>query len=135
MNKILIIGQSPPNKPQQVPYDSTLLYVMLSWVNITKEQAQEMFEFEAISLINPGKHAPKIADMKAHWPDLEEKIQCADKVWLLGISAGNFFWKQPKTWSCNLQVLYTMHPSRRNYSRIMKKKEEITQQLFSFLNN
>lgn len=46
--KIIIIGQAPPAVKQIVPYDTTLLYDMFSWVNISKEQAQELFEFEAM---------------------------------------------------------------------------------------
>lgn len=47
-NKILIIGQAPPAVNQRVPYDTTLLYDIFEWVGIDKEQAQNMFDFDAV---------------------------------------------------------------------------------------
>lgn len=138
--KILIIGQAPALKEQKLPYDTTLLYTMLEWVGITKEQAQGMFEFEAVSNVYNGsknsKHIkPTKEQMDAHWNNtLETKVQCANKVWLVGDVAKKYFYSKPKTWSCNLEILETIHPSRINYFRIMPKKDELTETLKSFLN-
>lgn len=140
MNKILIIGQAPALRKQTVPYDTTLLYTMLEWVGISKEQAQALFEFEALSnefpgLSKPGNHAkPSKEAVQKHWSEtLETKVHGADKVWLLGSFVSDYFHKLPKTWSCSLEILETYHPSRRNYSKIMAKKEEIINQLKDFI--
>ena len=141
MSKILIIGQAPGIRNQKVPYDTTLLYEMLSWVGVTKEQAQTMFEFEAMSAEFPGKvksshKTPTQEEMHLHWGNvLEPKVILADKVWLLGKVASKYFHSLPKTWSCNLEIIETFHPSRRNYSKIMKQKEAITTLLSEFLNS
>lgn len=140
MNKILIIGQALPAVKQTSPYDTTLLYDMLSWVGIDKEQAQKMFEFDAVcnEFTGHGQNGhlkPTQAQMNKHWDEsLETKVQCADKVWLLGNVAKDYFNSKPKTWSCNLKVLETIHPSKRNYDRIMKQKNELIYKLSHFLN-
>lgn len=141
MNKILIIGQAPAIRKQSVPYDTTMLYTMLDWVGISKDQAQIMFEFEALTdefpgLYKKGHHAkPTKEAIAKHWSEvLENKVICADKVWLLGTPAKEFFYKQEKRYSCNLSVMESYHPSRRNYSKIMAAKEDITKLLNHFIN-
>lgn len=137
--KILIIGQAPPAIKQKLPYDTTLLYEMLSWVGITKEKAQEMFEFEAVSdkfpgFLEKGHKLPSQEDMENHWSrTLESKVQATDKIWLLGNVARDFFHSKTKTWSCNLEILETLHPSKLNYSRIYAQKEKITKLLKDFI--
>ena len=87
MKKILIIGQAPPAVKQDVPYDTTLLYVMLSWVGISKEKAQEIFDFEAMTDTFPGHsstrngHAvPSYFVMEVYYNNiLEEKIKTTEK--------------------------------------------------------
>lgn len=140
-HRILVIGQAPAKREQKVPYDTTLLYSMLEWVGISKEQAQDMFEFEALSnefpgLSKPGHHAkPAKENIEKHWKqELEIKVQLADKVWLLGEFVKKTFYNFPKTWSCNLQIMETYHPSRRNYSKIMAQKETLTEQIKNFIN-
>lgn len=137
MEKILIIGQAPLAVKQVFPYDTTMLYVMLSWVGITNVQAQSMFEFEAVCNVFPGHGAnghnkPTREQMDKHWNDtLETKVQAANKVILLGNVAKEYFYSKQKTWSCNLQVVELIHPSRRNYDRIMKDKNKIIKKLLS----
>jgi hypothetical protein len=137
--KILLIGQAPPAAKQRVPYDTTLLYEILSWVGISKEKAQEMFEFEAVSdkfpgFLEKGHKTPSQEDMDKHWSStLESKVQAADKVWLLGNVARDYFYSKPKTWSCNLEILETLHPSKLNYSRIHAQKEQLITKIESFL--
>lgn len=141
MPKILIIGQAPSNKVQAFPYDSTLLYHWLAECGITIEKAQEMFDFEAVYNKFPGYNdngkghkKPTREQMDSHWNEtLEEKVQMAEKVLLLGKVAQEYFWSKPKTWSCNLEILELMHPSRLNYNLYIKNRETILIKLKSFL--
>lgn len=140
MNKILIIGQAPPAVKQEVPYDTTMLYEMLSWVGITKEQAQEMFEFEAMVENFPGHgdnghKLPALKDIIQHYnKTLQPKLQSAKRVICLGRVSENFFM------NTTYEILYPeikwlalIHPSKRNYRRIMSQKEAITLVLQRFL--
>jgi len=138
--KILIIGQAPPLQTQKVPYDTTLLYDMLSWVNITKEQAQEMFEFEAMSNtlrgVKNGNHLqPLVGEMRERYYNvLREKIGEANKVILLGnVAKYNCFKFGINSIKFPQNILCLIHPSRRNYNKIMANKEEITNKLKVFL--
>lgn len=139
--KILIIGQAPPAVKQSVPYDTTMLYDMFSWVGISKDLAQKMFEFEAVYNEFPGHgssgHLKPIKEqMDKHWNEtLEEKVQMANTVILLGNVARDYFYSKPKTYSCNLGVFELIHPSYRNAARIKASKEHITKVLQSALGN
>jgi uracil-DNA glycosylase len=141
MSKILIIGQAPPAVKQIVPYDTTMLYEILEWVDITKEEAQNIFEFDAVYNEFPGRDKltgshlqPTQQQMDLYWDKvLETKVQLANKVILLGNVARNFINSKPKTWSCNTEFLELIHPSRLNYNRIIQNKEIITKQLKEFL--
>lgn len=139
--KILIIGQAPGKKEQKVPYDTTMLYEMLSWVNIDKNLAQKLFEFEAIYNEFPGsegsKHfKPTKEQMDKHWMNtLETKVQIANTVILLGKVAQEYFYSKPKTYSCNLLVLEMIHPSYRNRMRIIESKEKIKSTLEEAMNH
>lgn len=140
--KILIIGQAPPAVNQRVPYDTTMLYEMLSWVDITKEDAQNIFEFDAVYNKFPGygpnkEHLkPTQQQMDEYWEqELEEKVQLADKIILLGNVSKDFINSKPKTWSSNKQFLELIHPSRLNYNRIMENKKSITNKLKEFIWN
>jgi len=136
MKKILIIGQAPPLKEQKIPYDSTLLYTILEWVGISKEQAQDTFEFEAVSNEFPGLNKnnghklPSVGDMCIHWhTTLHKKFAEADKVLILGEVARKFIFARMRPRTTLTQRTYCMdHPSRRNYSRIMASKESIITQ-------
>lgn len=139
MNKVLIIGQAPPAVKQSIPYDTTMLYDILEWVGINKEKAQTMFEFEAVSNVfnghgENGHNRPTKQQMDKHWEDtLENKVILADRVWILGNVAKDYFLSKQKTWSCNLEIIYTVHPSKRNYSRIMNQRGNITKTLLNFI--
>lgn len=140
MSKILIIGQAPPLKKQTVPYDTTLLYTMLEWVGVSKEAAQGMFEFEALTDQFPGKtlhgsHKPPSAEMvEKYWGSiLKGKVINSESVILLGRVSEKYFVSFTKNWAVLPAILSLPHPSRRNYSRIMNDKENITQQLKYFL--
>ena len=94
--KILIIGQAPPAVKQATPYDTTMLYEILEWVGISKDSAQDLFDFDAVYNEFPGwengKHrVPTKLEMEYHWDKvLETKVQLANKVILLGNVAKNF---------------------------------------------
>lgn len=139
MNKILVIGQAPPAVTQAVPYDTTLFYDMLSWVGISKEQAQEIFEFEAVYNQFPGYDAnghkkPTKDQMDKHWDEtLQTKVIMAKKIIILGNVAKEYFEQKTFSWNYNLAPLKLVHPSRRNYSFIMKNKLRIIESLNSFL--
>lgn len=140
MKKILIIGQAPAAVKQTVPYDTTMLYDWLKECGISKEAAQELFDFEAISNVFPGfnpkgggHNKPSVKDMDNHWPVLEQKLQDADRVILLGSVAAEYYDSKPRTWSCNLQELYLMHPSKRNAGRYQENKHLIISQIKTFL--
>lgn len=140
--KILIIGQAPPAVKQTVPYDTTMLYDMFSWVGISKEKAQELFDFEAISNKFPGfdekggHKKPSKEDCDLHWnTTLGAKVQQSKNIIVLGSPARDYFneriknFEQPQT-----TVHYIIHPSKRNYSKIMANKEHITEQLKMAIN-
>jgi len=46
--KTLIIGQAPANQKQTYPYDTTQLYDWLNEIGISKEEAQNLFTFDAV---------------------------------------------------------------------------------------
>lgn len=139
--KILIIGQAPGKREQKVPYDTTMLYEMLSWVGIEKDSAQHLFEFEAVSCEFPGsegaKHfKPTKEQMDKHWMNtLETKVQIANTIILLGNVARDYFYSKPRTYSCNTQVFSLIHPSYRNRARINAGKEDIISILKAALDN
>ena len=138
--RILVIGQAPPSHKQQIPYDSTMLYDWLNEIGINKEKAQEMFDWEAIYDKFPGfawgGHAiPTKEQMDRHWEVLEPKIQAADKVWVLGNVARDYIESKDRTWGCNVEFLYTMHPSRRNFSLYQKSKTSILNKIASFISS
>ncbi len=147
MKKILIIGQAPPAQSQAVPYDSTLLYDILSWVGITIDQAQMLFDFDALSDVFPGfddkggHKKPSKDDMDRHYAaTLEKKIVDADKIILLGMEAKKLF---PQIGTHGIyadnghhgkkSLLFLPHPSKRNYSLIMNRKSLFTVLLKDFL--
>lgn len=141
MDKILIIGQAPAFVKQGVPYDSTMLYDWLKEVEINKEEAQELFDFEAVYNKFPGFDAkgghlkPSNEQMMEHWMNtLETKVQLSNKIWVVGAVPKTFLDNVPKTWSCSTEWFYTIHPSKRNYSLYMRDKEIFIQKLKGFLN-
>lgn len=141
MPKILVIGQALPAVPQQYPYDTTMLYDWLQELNVSKDSAQNLFAFEAVYAEFPGVNKngghlkPTKQQMLDHWNNtLETKIQMANRIWVLGNVAKEFIDRMPRTWSCNSEWLYTMHPSRRNYYKFSLDKDSILNQISLFLN-
>lgn len=138
----MIIGQAPPAVTQTVPYDTTLLYEMLSWVGISKEDAQNIFEFEAVSNKFPGfgpkgHLAPSKQDIDNHWKTtLNFKVDIADKILVLGNVAKYEIERLTSSDSMSLQykkVVYMIHPSKRNHSAIFAGKEKIIEKLKTLL--
>lgn len=136
--KILIIGQAPPAVKQKLPYDTTLLYDMLAWVDITKEQAQDIFEFDALSDKFPGFDTsghiiPPLQEIMKHYREvLKPKIDEAEKIIVLGRVAEEYI-KERQSLYPDKKFLYLVHPSRRNTPLILRKKEQITKQLKDFI--
>lgn len=140
MPKILLIGQAKPAVEQEYPYSTTMLYDWLQECGISKEQAQDMFEFEAVYNKFPGRDPngdhlkPTREQMDQHWDStLETKIQMAEKIILLGNVAKNYFWSKPKTWACSLEVLELIHPSTLNFNLYQKNKTSILNNLKEFI--
>lgn len=136
LNKILIIGQAPPSQTQQIPYDTTMLYEIFEWIGIDKKQALNLFDFDAVYNKFPGfdglgNHlAPNIKQMTEYWDEsLSHKINNYDKIIILGSVAKSFL--SEKIFGC--KILYLLHPSRRNFQRILQNKEYITNQLKQFI--
>lgn len=140
MNKILII----------TGYEdlvvSELLYDMLGWVNITKEQAQEMFDFEALVDKFPGfddnggHKKPSPADVQQYWNDvLSAKFLASEKIIIFGIPARDFVYPAATAYGIyrnkkvNQAVLYLPHPSKRNTALIMNRKQLYITLLNDFL--
>lgn len=139
MKKILILGQAPAAVKQAVPYDTTMLYQWLEACGVSKQAAQELFIFEAVANTFPGfSHAgghnkPTMEDIKAHWPVIEAHLQDIDKVIILGGVAAQVYESMPRTWSCNVQELYLIHPSKRNTDRFNQNREAILKSLKDFI--
>lgn len=139
MQPILIIGQAPPAIDQKYPYSTTMLYTWLDACGISIAESQKMFIFDAVYNKFPGFKSggghkiPTTAQMEEYWPELEQKIISADKVWLLGNIAADWFDSKDKTWSCNLEVLKTMHPSLYNRKRWMEDQETFINKLKTFI--
>lgn len=119
---------------------------MLEWVGISKEQAQDMFEFDAISSEFPGKtktnghKKPSKEAIKSHFKNvLERKLIDHDKIILLGRSAIDeimpdaSFFQIAQNGLLMDYALILPHPSRRNYSLIMNRKDRITELLKRFI--
>lgn len=138
--KILIIGQAPPAVEQKVPYDTTLLYDWLSEINISKEEAQELFDFEAVIDKFPGYNKkgghkkPSHEDMRRYYYDvLCIKIMMHPKVIVLGGVAKHFLENTPSWTQRANQILYLVHPSKRNFNLYQKNKDRILADLKKFI--
>jgi hypothetical protein len=142
MKKLLVIGQAPPSQKQEVPYDTTLLYDWFGECGITKEEAQDLFEFDAVSDKFPGfaegggHLVPSLGDMQRHMQSkLRYKIEEAESIIVLGGVARDFL-NSDSVWnslSPSRRVLYLMHPSRMNYNRYLKNKQLIIHNLKTFI--
>ena len=89
IQKILVIGQAPPKQFQKVPYDTTMIYSWLQEVDVTKDEAQEIFDWEAVYDKFPGydkgAHAvPTPEEMEYYWEmTLRDKVIDSRKIWVL----------------------------------------------------
>lgn len=142
MNKILVIGQAPPAKQQQVPYDTTLFYDWLAEAGISKEDAGRSMVFISVAptftgrnKTNSGHKIPLKKVMDCHWPMVEELLQCADRVIVLGAVAKKLYQSKPRTWSCNMREAFILHPSRRNIYHYRLNKEKIIADLKAVIND
>lgn len=134
MKKILLIGQAPPIKKQAIPYDSTMLYSWLDEVGVSVEQAQNIFEFEAMTdkvpeLVNGNQKPPSKMEMQHYYNTvLIHKMLVADVIILMGKTPINFFgyddfFLQIKS---EKRTIFTMiHPSKRNITLFRKNREII----------
>lgn len=137
--KILIIGQAPPLKPQQLPYDSTQLYDWFEAVGISKAHAAELFIFEAMApaftgrnRTNSGHKKPAAKVMDDHYQSvLLPLIQKADKVLVLGAVAASYL---SNKLSADVRALYLIHPSRRNIFKFRQNRVDILSDLAKFIN-
>lgn len=143
MNKILIIGQAPPAVKQELPYDTTMLYDWLSECGISKEGAQSLFIFEAMTNTFPGFNStgghskPSINEMDAHMVKvLIPLMKGCKKVICLGNVPKDYFNATSEyiQHHCGkVSVCFLIHPSKRNYSLYQKNKEQIIAKLKAFI--
>lgn len=137
--KILIIGQAHSIQKQEYLYDTTMLYTWLEECNISKIDAQKQFYFDAISneipKVNENGHIPPSdAAAERHWPDLLKVIDKVDKIIVLGKVAESYL-KTKETFLNSKQVLYMIHPSKRNWALYQKNRLSIISKLDQFINN
>jgi len=140
--KILIIGQALPKVQQAVPYDTTMLYGWLQGIGISKEAAQELFDFDAMCPFFPGAEngghkKPSQEDMRQHFKSvLSGKIRAYSKVILLGNVPKEFFQDNASEIDAlnpRLAILKLIHPSKRNWSLYQQNKELIHSRLKAFI--
>lgn len=131
MKKILILGQAPPAREQKLPYDTTMLYIWLKEIGISKDDAQQLFDFDAVYDKFPGylngNHAvPTDIQMNDYWNrSLEKRFFEYDKVLILGNVAWDFINSKLKYTVDKPLIFKTMHPSRMNYKRYIQRKKEV----------
>lgn len=139
--KILVIGQAPPAQKQEYPYDTTQLYDWLKEVGVSKEKAQEMFEWEAVYNKFPGYEKngahkkPSIEQMDKHWSDeLSYKVANFQKIWLLGRVAKDYFMEKTSEWNIDKsRLLFTIHPSNLTKATYECHKKTILNDIKNFL--
>lgn len=127
--KILLVGQAPAAVKQGVPYDTTQLYDWLQEVGVSKEQAQDIFIFDAVYDsfpgfdVNGGHLKPSKEQMDEYWDrSLFEKIKSVKTVILLGnVSRDYVLSKGVK----DVNYYFLPHPSKRNIGLYQKNKEQI----------
>lgn len=141
MDKILIIGQAPPAVEQGVPYDTTMLYDWLNEIGISKEDAQEMFEFDAVydqfpGFSESGGHlAPTFVQMEDYYNrHLRDKISKYSKIILLGGVAKSYLtYKKGIQRNHSREVLCLIHPSKRNWNLYLSQKDSLLKSLKEFI--
>lgn len=126
--RILIIGQAPPAVQQGVPYDTTMLYDWFNEVGISKEEAQNIFLFDAVYDrfpgfdIKGGHLKPSKIQMEEYYErSLRDKIENCKSILVLGNCAKEFL----KTKDIDKPIEYTIHPSKRNSFLYNKNRENV----------
>lgn len=139
--KILIVGQSLPAVKQKLPYDTTMLYEWLEEVGVSKSEAQDLFEFDAVYGFgflgfNPdGSHKiPTQDDKDKYWNEvLKEKVKRVDKIWIVGRVAEGFLLSKGVVFEKD--IITTPHPSHRNRALYNRNKESILYKIKGLINN
>ncbi len=137
----LIIGQAPPQKKQIIPFDTTLLYEIFAKINKSKNFVIENFEFESLIGFFPGsingKHKlPSKKDIDNHFKSiLYEKVKKHKNILFLGKMSENYFKKNHLNLLKDKNVLFLIHPSRRNYFKINNSIDDIKFELNKFILN
>ena len=124
----LIIGQALPAVKQEYPYDTTMLYDWLNEVGISKEEAQNIFEFDAVYDKFPGfdskrGHLKPTKDQMEEYYErgLKNKIENCKSILVLGNCAKEFL----LTKEIDKPIEFTIHPSKRNSHLYNKNKENV----------
>lgn len=142
IEKVLVIGQAPPLVKQEYPYDTTQLYDWLLEVGISKDKAQDFFEFEAMTDKLPktdsnGHKPPGQKEQRDYYNRvLKEKIEKSKKIILLGRTSMKFFKKDEffkRYDNKGYKVLTLIHPSKRNITLYRNNKEKIINLLKDFI--
>ena len=125
---ILIIGQALPAVKQEYPYDTTMLYDWLNEVGISKEEAQNIFEFDAVydkfpGFDSKGGHLKPTKDQMEEYYEkkLKNKIENCKSILVLGNCAKEFL----LTKEIDKPIEFTIHPSKRNSHLYNKNKENV----------
>ena len=136
MDKILIIGQAPPAQKQLLPYDTTMLYDWFEQLGISKNDALDMFLFDAVYDKFPGYNSngghlkPNEQQMEDYWKrGLKQKVGKCKAILVLGACARDFL----KTKEINKPIAYIIHPSKRNYSLYLKNKDSILKSISNLI--
>lgn len=132
MDKILIIGQAPPAVNQSLPYDTTMFYDWLNEIGIGKNEAQTMFDFDAIYDKFPGYNSngghlkPNEKQMEDYWNrELKSKVEKCKSILVLGSCSRDFI----KTKSIDKPMAFIIHPSKRNYSLYLNNQNNILNEI------
>jgi uracil-DNA glycosylase len=127
-NKILIIGQAPPANKQLIPYDSTMLYEWLEMIGVSKNDALDIFYFDAVYDKFPGYNSngghlkPTEKQMDDYWDrELRLRVNDCKAILVLGACARDYL----KSKNIDKPISFTIHPSKRNYSLYLKNKDSI----------
>jgi len=130
--KILIIGQAPPAVQQKLPYDTTMLYEWFSEIGISKEKAQELFTFDAVTDQFPGfdknggHKKPSWEMFVEYWTlSLKEKVENCKSIIVLGNVAKEYL----SLMKIEKPITFLIHPSKRNYALYQKNKDKILSEL------
>jgi len=131
-SKILIIGQAPPANKQLLPYDSTMLYEWLEILGVSKNDALDIFYFDAVYDKFPGYNSngghlkPTESQMDDYWDrELSQRVKDCKAILVLGACARDYL----KSKNIDKPISFTIHPSKRNYSLYLKNKESILNEI------